>query len=135
MSPWVAWSRADRSSAIDRPITVSQSSAVVVTVLADMVLADTNETRLFNQKAEEALGLAEFLRVSYTLAAAPSVADRYHHQLLADTERTKGLNERSIRLKLESSRVLHKLSAVNCPNTGTLAVSEVYPYHQLSPPL
>jgi hypothetical protein len=79
---------------MDRPVTVSQSKAVVIIVGAAFSgPINTKQKRLSNRKAEEALGLAELLRVCQTLAAAPSVADPYHHQLLAEAGETKGLNE------------------------------------------
>jgi hypothetical protein len=61
---------------MDQPVTVSQSRVVVIKSRCHR----EKQKRLSNRKAEEALGLAELLRVCQTLAAAPSVTDPYHHQ-------------------------------------------------------
>jgi hypothetical protein len=67
---------------MDRPVTVSQSSAVI------------NKNASSTGRAEEALGLARtLLLVSQTLAVASSVAVPYHHQQLAEAGRPEKLNE------------------------------------------
>ena len=60
MSPWVALSRAATSSAIVWPVTVSQSKAVVITNESPARVRAHKQKRLFNRKAEEALGLSSY---------------------------------------------------------------------------
>jgi hypothetical protein len=66
------------SAAVTRSRAASRSAIVVAVTVSHSKLAIKTK-RLFNLLAEEAL-VFPFLVACYTLAAAPSVAVRYHHQ-------------------------------------------------------
>ncbi len=62
------------------------------------------------------------------MTAAPSVADRYHHQKLAENEGAKELHVRGIGVETTNSTVTQGRRGCQQADAQTLAISGVYPY-------
>src|SRR5688572_5711526 len=81
-------SRPARSSAIDRPVTVSHNSADISGGPIPGSLFPKTK-RLFNRRAEEALVSSKPVCCDQTSERAPSAANQYRHPKLAGTWGTK----------------------------------------------